>query len=119
MNANQRKQVEKTLKNYQEKKYTKLDELMALDRKARSGANVFAYIFGTIGSLVLGLGMCLAMGVMSMFTGLGWMIVGIIIGLVGIAMVSLNYVFYKAILKKGKAKYASQIKELSEELLND
>lgn len=119
MNANQKKQIEKTLKNYQEKKFTKLDELMLLDRKARSGANIFAYIFGTIGSLVLGCGMCLSMGVISMLSGTTWMVVGIIIGLIGIAMVSLNYVFYRLILKKGKAKYAEQIKKLSLELLND
>ena len=84
MNANEKKYVEKTLKSYEEKEVTKIDELRALDKKAKKGANVFAYVFGSIGSLVLGFGMCVAMQVILA----DLMVVGIIVGLVGIAMVS-------------------------------
>ena len=45
MNTNEKKFVEKTLKHYEEKKFTKLDELKRLDRKSRLGATIFAYIF--------------------------------------------------------------------------
>lgn len=114
MNANEKKYVEKTLKSYEEKEVTKIDELRALDKKAKKGANVFAYVFGSIGSLVLGFGMCVAMQVILA----DLMVVGIIVGLVGIAMVSSNYWLYQKLLLKGKKKYAEQIKNLSNELLN-
>ena len=46
------------------------------------------------------------------------MALGIVIGLIGIAMVSGNYFIYEKLLEKGKRKYAEQIKSLSNELLN-
>ena len=115
MNTNEKKYVEKTLKSYEEKEPTKLDELRALDAKVKKGTAIFAYVFGTIGSLVLGSGMCMAMGVILA----EYMILGIVIGLVGIAMVSVNYYIYKSMLEKNKRKYAEQVKKLSNELLNE
>ena len=47
----------------------------------------------------------------------GYMWLGIVVGLVGILMVSVNYLLYKGLLSKGKAKYSQQIKELTDELL--
>ena len=87
MSFNEKKYVEKILSNYQEKEVTKLDELKALDKKATKGAQTFAYVFGTIGSLVLGFGMCVAMKII--LANLMWF--GIIVGLVGIFMVTINY----------------------------
>ncbi len=96
---------------------SKFEELTVLDTKVRRPAEIFAYSFGCAGSLVLGAGMCLAMGVIG--TGAGWVMpVGIIVGLVGIAAVSANYFIYKAIIKRRKAKYAKRILSLSDELLN-
>ena len=114
MNPNEKKYVEKTLKSYSPKEVTKLDELKALDKKAKKGATVFAYVFGSIGALILGMGMCVAMQVILP----DLMVVGIIVGIVGIVMVSFNYSLYKKLLEKGKNKYANQIKDLSNELLN-
>ncbi len=114
MNSKEKEYVERVLKSYEEKEITKLDVLRALDKKAKRGATVFAYVFGSLGCLVLGVGMCIEMKVILE----NLMILGIVIGVVGIAMVSFNYYFYLKLLEKGKAKYASQIKELSNELLN-
>ena len=109
--------IEKIRADYTEKEMTKLDELKALDRKVKLPANIFAYVFGSLSSLVLGTGMCFAMKVigasLSFATPLG---VGI--GLLGILLVSINYPIYKAILKSRKNKYAKQIVELSNSLLN-
>ena len=55
--------VQKIRTQYTEKENTQLNELKALDKKVKKPANVFAYTFGTIGSLVLGSGMSLAMNV--------------------------------------------------------
>ena len=52
MELNEKKYVEKTLKNYEEKGYTKLDELKNLDKLAKRRATVFAYVFGVIGTLI-------------------------------------------------------------------
>lgn len=114
MNPQDKKYVERTLKQYETKEPSKLDELRALDKKAKRGANVFAYVFGSIGALVLGFGMCVAMQVILP----DLMVLGIIVGLIGIAMVSFNYFIYKNLTEKGKSKYAEQIKSLSNELLN-
>ena len=108
--------AEKLINEYSEKKVTKLDELKALDSKVKRPALIFAYIFGTIGSLVLGVGMCLAMKIIGGTTPL--MIIGIIVGLIGIAMVSTTYPIYAKILKSRKAKYADEIISKSNELLN-
>lgn len=113
MSTNDKKYVEKVLNKYTEKKQTKLDELRELDKKATRPATLFASVFGTLGSLVLGFGMCVAMEVILK----GYMWLGIIVGLVGILMVSVNYLLYKGLLSKGKAKYSQQIKELTDELL--
>ena len=109
--------IEKIRESYTEKQPTKLDELKALDRKVKRPAEIFAYTLGTIASLVLGTGMCLAMQVIG--AGLSFaMPLGIVVGVVGIALVSINYPLYKKILKDRKNKYAKQIFELSDSLLN-
>jgi len=108
--------AERLINGYTEKHPTKVDELKALDKKVKNPARIFAYIFGVIGSLVLGTGMCLAMKIIAQTTQL--MLAGIGIGLVGILMVSVNYYIYQKILNKRKKKYAEQIIEKSNEILN-
>ena len=113
MNAKEKQYVENIRLGYEEKKETKLDELRALDRQTQRPAEVFAYIFGTLGSLVLGSGMCLAMPEVIE----GYMPLGIAVGIVGIVMVSVNYPIYKAILTSRKRKASSKIMKLSGEIL--
>ena len=92
----------------------KLEQLKKLDRAARRPAEIFAYTFGIVGVLVLGVGMCLAMEVIG-----SMMPIGIVIGVVGIAMVTANYFLYRAILRSRKKKYAKEIVSLSDELLKN
>ena len=42
--------------------------------------------------------------------------VGIVIGVVGIALVSVNYPIYKKMLENGKKKYAADIIRLAKEI---
>lgn len=115
--------VQKIRTQYTEKENTQLDSLKALDKKVKKPANVFAYTFGTIGALVLGSGMSLAMNVIEpgtyggMTIGENMMLPGIITGLVGIAMVSVNYPIYKSILNSRRNKYADKIIALSDEIM--
>ena len=115
--------VQRIRTQYTEKEHTQLDTLLTLDKKVRRPAMVFAWIFGVIGSLVLGTGMTLAMQVIEPGTYFGitiaenMMLPGIVIGLVGILMVSVNYPLYRAILTHRKTKYSSQIIALSDEIM--
>ena len=58
MNYNEKEYAEKIRNSYEEKTATKLDELKALDRQVKRPAEAIAYTFGTLGSLILGSGMC-------------------------------------------------------------
>lgn len=112
MNASEQKNVERIRAAYTDHEVTKLDELKQLNKKVKRPTQILAYAFGTVGALVLGTGMCLAMEVIG-----DLMIAGIGIGLVGIAMVSLTYPIYQKMLNKRRQKYAEQIITLSDELL--
>lgn len=100
---------------YDQKPASKLIALKKLDQKAKLPAAIFTYTFGVLGALVLGVGMCLAMGVIG--TGLSFaMPLGVAVGLVGIAMVSVNYPIYQKLLAEGRKKYAFEIMELAKEI---
>ena len=83
--------AEQIANEYSVKKESKVIALKKLDRRAKLPANVFAYTFGIIMALVLGLGMCLSMDVI----GNGnFIILGIIIGIIGFIGVGFNYPIY-------------------------
>ena len=115
MIMNEKEIVETIRKTYEENKTTKIDELKALDKRTKRPAKVFAYVFGSIGALVLGSGMCLAMPEVIE----GYMPLGICVGLVGIVMVSVNYSVYKTILGSRKRKASEKIFKLSNEILGN
>ena len=113
----EREKIVKEIKEgYEPKSKTKYDELIALNRKVELPAYIFAYAFGIVGALILGVGMCLAMQVIG--TGVPLMVLGIVVGIIGIALVSVNYPIFLAIMKSRKKKYAEKVIALSEELLN-
>ena len=82
------KYAQKLIKQYSKYKPTKLDELKALDKKVKRPARVTSYILG------------------------------IVVGIIGIAIVSINYFVYKKILNYRKDKYSQEIITKSNELLN-
>lgn len=110
--------AEQIANEYAPKQTSKVKALKRLDAKAKNPAYIFAYTFGIISSLVLGVGMCLCMGVLIKATPL-IMTLGVIIGCIGIAGVSVNYPLFKKILTKSKNKYASDIIKLANEIANE
>ncbi|MGN0619948.1 MAG: dihydropteridine reductase [Ruminiclostridium sp.] len=100
---------------YAPKDTSKVVALKKLDKKAKLPANIFAFTFGTVMALVLGVGMCLAMQVIGDGSSL-MMIAGIVIGLIGIGGVSVNYPIYRKMLESGKKKYAYEIMQLAKEI---
>ena len=106
--------AESIAKDYAPKESSKLVALKKLDNKAKLPATIFTYSFGIISSLVFGTGMCLAMQVIG--NGLAGMVLGIVVGIVGLAGCGVNYPIYKKMLEKGKAKYAYEIVELARQI---
>lgn len=100
---------------YSKKEASKVVALRKLDRRAKLPANIFTYTFGIAFSLLLGLGMCLSMGVIGGGTG-AMFALGIVLGIAGIIGVSVNYPIYKKILARGKEKYASDILMLANQI---
>lgn len=103
---------------YAPKKASKVVSLRKLDRAAKLPAEIFAYSFGVVSALLLGIGMCLSMGVLGTGSGILF-IIGIVIGLLGIAGVSVNYPIYKKLIEKGKMKYGSDIMRLASEIAEE
>lgn len=103
---------------YAPKKTSKVVALKKLDKKAKRPAEIISYSFGIAAALILGVGMCLSMGVI----GDGSVVTfaaGIIVGVLGIAGVSANYFLYKKLLEKGKQKYGSDIIRLASEIAEE
>ena len=106
--------AESIAKDYAPKESSKIVALKKLDHKAKLPATIFTYSFGIISALVFGTGMCLAMQVIG--SGLAGMVLGIVVGIVGLAGCGVNYPIYKKMLEKSKAKYAYEIVELARQI---
>ena len=120
MNRNDQQFIAQKIRTqYVEKQFTELDELRRLDSKVKRPANVFAYIFGSIGAIVMGAGMSLVMTDVGSYIGLdNTMIPGIAVGVAGLVMALINYPIYKGILGSRKKKYSDEILNLSEKVMN-
>ena len=110
--------AEKIASEYAPKETRKVVALRKLDNKAKLPANVFAYTFGIVMALVLGVGMCLSMGVIGDGNVVS-MVLGVIIGVVGIAGVSVNYPIYRKILENSKKKYSADILALANQIVEE
>lgn len=90
----------------------KMEQLRKLDAGVTEKATTVSIIVGVIGALIMGLGMCCAM----VWQGM-WFIPGIIIGLIGMAVVAAAYPIYQKVVKKEREKIAPEIIRLTDELL--
>ena len=110
--------VQKIRTQYTEKEHTDLDALKELDAKVKRPANVVAYIFGSIGAIVMGSGMSLVMTDVGATVGIADpMLPGIVVGIVGMLMAIINYPIYKGILGARRKKYADKIIALSDNIM--
>ena len=98
----------------------KMSQLRRLDGTVTQKATTVSLVFGIIGTLILGIGMSLAMTEVGSILGASQemaMLIGIIVGLAGIVLLSLAYPLYNRILKKERKKIAPQIIKLTDELM--
>lgn len=107
--------AEQIANEYAPKDTSKVVALHKLDAKAKLPATVFTYSVGILSALVFGVGMCLTMGQIGSGTT-GSFVLGIIVGVLGMAGMSINYPIHKRILANGKKKYAFEIIELAKEI---
>lgn len=117
-NNDQEYLVQKIRTQYTEREHTELDTLKQLDKQAKAPANRFAFVFGILGALILGSGMSLIITDISSVLGLAQpMIPGIVVGVIGMLMVSINYPIYKKLLASRRKKYADKIIALSNSIM--
>ena len=110
--AKEQEEVKKIRQKYIPKEADKMEQLRKLDQSVTRKGTTASLAVGIVGALLLGIGMCCAMVWMGQ-----WFIPGIIIGLVGIAVVSLAYPLYQRITKKEREKIAPEILRLTDELM--
>ena len=110
--AKDQEEVKKIRQKYIPKEADKMEQLRKLDQSVTRKGTTASLAVGIVGALLLGIGMCCAMVWMGQ-----WFIPGIIIGLVGIAVVSLAYPLYQRITKKEREKIAPEIMRLTDELM--
>lgn len=109
--AKQQKEIDDIRKKYLPKEEDKLETLRRLDKSTEKPGTAAAIMLGSIGALLLGVGMCC-----TMVWGGVLFILGIIIGVLGMIIISTAYPAYKRITKKQREKMADQILALSEEI---
>ena len=107
--------AESIANEYAVKDESKVIALKKLDTKAKRPANIFAYTFGVVAALLLGVGMCLSMKIIGSGSA-AMTVIGIVVGLIGIAGASANYPIYKKMLAAGKKKYAADIIRIANEI---
>lgn len=111
--APQNQEVLAIRKKYLPQQETEIDELKRLDHEVQMSGTTESLSVGIIGCLLFGLGMCLAMEVIG-----SSMILGVITGVIGAAVMIAAYPVYRKFNGDTKAKLTPRILELSEKLIN-
>lgn len=110
--AKEQEEIKKIRDKYIPKEENKMEQLRRLDRGVTHKGTIYSIIIGILGSLLLGLGMSCIM----VWQGI-WFIPGIIIGVIGMAIVAVAYPVYNIVTKREREKIAPEIIRLTEELI--
>lgn len=115
--ASQQQEVEHIRQKYLPMEESKLEQLRKLHRSASQKAQAWSIAVGVIGALVMGSGMSLCMTNIGANLGNLAFMIGIPLGIAGMALVALAYPVYNTALKKQRARIAPEILRLTDELL--
>lgn len=110
--AKEQEEIKKIREKYVPKESNKMEQLRSLDRRVTNKGTLTSVTVGVIGTLLLGVGMCCTMLWADRF-----FVVGIIVGIIGIAVLSTAYPLYTHIIKKEREKIAPEIIRLTDELM--
>lgn len=111
--ARQQEEIEKIRKKYLPPEEDKMTQLRRLDESATRPGLIASISLGVVGALVLGIGMCCVLVWAENLFGLG-----IVVGVIGLAMMGVAYPVYCRITRQQREKLAPQILALTEELRN-
>ena len=110
--AKEQEEVKNIRKKYMPREEDKMQLLRRLDESVNKKSSVISLVIGIIGALIMGIGMsCCMVWADVLF------VPGIIIGVVGIALVCFAYPMYNRTLKKEREKIAPEIIRLTDELM--
>ncbi len=110
--AREQAEIKRIRSKYTPKEESKLEQLRRLDASATQKATMYAIIVGVIGALILGAGMSCCL----VWTD-ALLMPGIVIGLIGMAVVAAAYPLYNRTLKKARERIAPEILRLTDELM--
>ena len=109
--AKEQEEIKKIREKYVPKEADKMEQLRRLDASVTQKGTVVSLVVGIVGALILGIGMSMCMVWTELF------VLGIIVGIVGIVMVSAAYPLYSYVTKKEREKIAPEIIRLTDELI--
>lgn len=110
--ANQQEEIRKIREKYIPKEANKMEQLRRLDAGVEHKGMAVSMTVGIIGALLFGIGMCCCL-----VWGNSLFIPGIIVGVIGIALVSVANPLYNYITKKEREKIAPEVIRLTDELM--
>ncbi len=110
--AKQQEEIKNIRKKYMASEEDKMEQLRRLDSSVTRKGTVVSLVVGILGALIMGVGMCCTMVWMGV-----WFVPGIIIGIIGIALVCCAYPLYSRITKMERERIAPEIIRLTDELM--
>ena len=110
--AKQQSEIDAIRRKYLPKEENKMETLRKLDRSVESSGQMVSLVIGILGALLLGVGMCC-----TMVWSESLFVVGIIVGILGMAVMGFAYPVYKKVTKKKREELGPRIIALSEELM--
>lgn len=110
--AKEQMEIKNIRQKYMPREMDKMEQLRKLDQSATQKGMTVSLVVGIIGALVLGIGMCCTMVWADV-----WFIPGIVVGIIGIVMVSLAYPLNNHITQKERERIAPEIIRLTDELM--
>ncbi len=110
--AKEQEELKRIRRKYAPPEENKMELLRRLDRSVTEKGTVISIVLGVLGTLIMGLGMSLAM----VWQGM-WFIPGIIIGLIGIGILAAAYPVYNHVIRKERERIAPEILRLTDELM--
>ena len=118
--AKEQEELQKIRQKYVPKEVDRMEQLRKLDAGVTRKAVVISLVAGIIGALVLGFGMSLIMTDVGETLGLYGkiqVVLGVVIGMIGVVLVSVAYPIYNRIARKERERIAPEIIRLTDELM--
>lgn len=110
--AKEQEELKRIREKYVSREEDKMEQLRRLDKSVTQKGTMVSLIVGILGTLLMGAGMSCVM----VWQG-AWFIPGIVIGVIGIAVIALAYPLYMHITKKERERIAPEIIRLTDELM--